>query len=238
MRWPSTSSSRSRRLAAAQRRRSCSATWAATALPSRMSMPPSAAGARPAARRRQPRWRAACGGGHEQTHAARIRTGSTQGGSAGDATRDFGAVRITLGDIEAPCPTPGTRRRQRSRFWADPTSASRRCSTASWARSWRSSRPSPRPRATASSASGTATRGQIVFVDTPGVHGAKKGLNRFMVDEAMGAIHDVDAALLVMTSTSPCRSATARAGRPEADDPARAGRGEPPVVLAVNKVDR
>src|SRR5262252_3758209 len=40
--------------------------------------------------------------------------------------------------------------------------------------------------------------GQIVFVDTPGVHGARKGLNRFMVGEAMAAIEDVDAALLVV----------------------------------------
>src|SRR5215831_8677074 len=40
--------------------------------------------------------------------------------------------------------------------------------------------------------------GQIVFVDTPGVHGARKGLNRYMVGEAMAAIVDVDAALLVV----------------------------------------
>src|SRR5664279_646777 len=43
--------------------------------------------------------------------------------------------------------------------------------------------------------------GQIVFVDTPGVHGARKGLNRFMVGEAMGTIEDVDAALLVVDGT-------------------------------------
>src|ERR1700747_1395760 len=40
--------------------------------------------------------------------------------------------------------------------------------------------------------------GQIVFVDTPGVHGSKKALNRFMVQEALGAIDEVDAALLVV----------------------------------------
>src|SRR3954453_1847068 len=40
--------------------------------------------------------------------------------------------------------------------------------------------------------------GQIVFVDTPGVHGAKKELNRYMVREALGAIPEVDAALLVV----------------------------------------
>src|SRR6516162_9439465 len=40
--------------------------------------------------------------------------------------------------------------------------------------------------------------GQIVFVDTPGVHGSKKALNRFMVQEALGTIESVDAALLVV----------------------------------------
>src|SRR5204862_7937301 len=43
--------------------------------------------------------------------------------------------------------------------------------------------------------------GQIVFVDTPGVHGASnrtKALNRFMVQEALGTIEEVDAALLVV----------------------------------------
>src|SRR6478735_5485000 len=40
--------------------------------------------------------------------------------------------------------------------------------------------------------------GQIVFVDTPGVHGSTKALNRFMVQEALGAIDEVDAALLVV----------------------------------------
>src|SRR5258708_19564834 len=43
--------------------------------------------------------------------------------------------------------------------------------------------------------------GQIVFVDTPGVHGSRKALNRFMVGEALGTIEEVDAALLVVDAT-------------------------------------
>src|SRR4051794_6252061 len=43
--------------------------------------------------------------------------------------------------------------------------------------------------------------GQIVFVDTPGVHGGKKALNRFMVQEALGTIEEVDVALLVVDAT-------------------------------------
>ena len=79
-------------------------------------------------------------------------------------------------------------------------------------------------------------RGQIVFVDTPGVHGAE-GLNRYMVGEAMGVIPDVDAALLVIESTSRCRSAAPRAAATPRRRSCATGRGRRPVVLALNKVD-
>ena len=74
--------------------------------------------------------------------------------------------------------------------------------------------------------------GQIVFVDTPGVHGARKQLNRFMVGEAMAAIEDVDAALLVVDGTD---------GRPgDAERTILDGlhAAKKPVVLAINKVDK
>src|SRR5882724_2058113 len=74
--------------------------------------------------------------------------------------------------------------------------------------------------------------GQIVFVDTPGVHGARKGLNRYMVGEAMSAIQDVDAALLVVDGTD---------GRPgDAERMILDGiaAAKKPVVLAINKVDK
>jgi len=86
--------------------------------------------------------------------------------------------------------------------------------------------------------------GQVVFVDTPGVHAARSKLNRFMVSEAMNAIDDVDAALLVVEP---------RGGPPPADgmppSELRAaseadrhilgtlGSAGKPVVLAINKVD-
>jgi GTP-binding protein Era len=74
-------------------------------------------------------------------------------------------------------------------------------------------------------------RGQIVFVDTPGVHGAKKELNRFMVQEALGIIPDVDAALLVI------EAGTERPGEAEDAILRALAAAHRPVILAINKVD-
>ena len=98
----------------------------------------------------------------------------------------------------------------------------------------------PKPQTTRNRITGVYNneRGQIVFVDTPGVHGAKKGLNRFMVDEAMGVIPDIDAALLVIDIDVAMQvGGAAGLGNPEEAilrELVEAGR---PVVLAVNKVD-
>jgi len=100
----------------------------------------------------------------------------------------------------------------------------------------------PKPQTTRNRITGVYNneRGQIVFVDTPGVHGAKKGLNRFMVDEAMGVIPDIDAALLVIDTDVALQvggSAGGGLGNPEEAilrELVAAGR---PVALAVNKVD-
>ena len=77
--------------------------------------------------------------------------------------------------------------------------------------------------------------GQIVFVDTPGVHAARNALGHFMVDEALGAIQDVEAVLLVVT---PPESAHAVKLAPEERrilELVKAARK--PTVLAINKVD-
>ncbi|HVZ89333.1 MAG TPA: GTPase Era [Polyangia bacterium] len=91
----------------------------------------------------------------------------------------------------------------------------------------------PKPQTTRNRITGVFNdaRGQIVFVDTPGVHGAKKELNRFMVTEALGVIPDIEAALLIVDAT------TDRPGDAEKQilqGLAEAGR---PVVLGINKVD-
>jgi GTPase len=91
----------------------------------------------------------------------------------------------------------------------------------------------PKPQTTRNRITGVynGDRGQIVFVDTPGVHGAKKELNRFMIGEALGLIPDIDAALLVVEAAS---------GRPgDAEERILRGLAEAgrPVVLGLNKVD-
>jgi GTPase len=91
----------------------------------------------------------------------------------------------------------------------------------------------PKPQTTRNRITGVYNggRGQIVFVDTPGVHGAKKELNRFMVNEALGVIPDIDAALLLIDPT------TDRPG--DAEEAILRGLAEArrPVILGINKAD-
>lgn len=72
--------------------------------------------------------------------------------------------------------------------------------------------------------------GQALFVDTPGIHKAKGKLNRFMVDQAVGACADVDLVLFLI----------------EADDSSGGGdeyilkllkKSSAPVFLIINKID-
>lgn len=77
--------------------------------------------------------------------------------------------------------------------------------------------------------------GQIVFVDTPGVHAARNALGKFMVEEAMGAAEELDAALLVVT---PPESAHAVKVAPEERRILElVAAAKKPIVLAINKVD-
>jgi GTP-binding protein Era len=77
--------------------------------------------------------------------------------------------------------------------------------------------------------------GQIVFVDTPGVHAARNELGKFMVEEALGAAEELDAALLVVT---PPESVHAVKVAPEERRILElCAAAKKPVVLAINKVD-
>ena len=72
--------------------------------------------------------------------------------------------------------------------------------------------------------------GQLVFIDTPGVHLTQKPLNVRIVDAALSALSDVDVVLLMADAQRP-------------DPPAetflleRLSEAHKPVVLAVNKID-
>ena len=72
--------------------------------------------------------------------------------------------------------------------------------------------------------------GQILFVDTPGIHKAKGKLNRFMVNQATGACSDVDLVLfLVEANDSPGGGDEYILGLLE--------KINTPVFLIINKID-
>jgi GTP-binding protein Era len=127
----------------------------------------------------------------------------------------------------------------------------------------------PRPQTTRDRILGVwnGPEGQIVFVDTPGVHriqGDRVQLHRFMNDQALGLLDEgaemgVDAVLLVVDASDsmdarPSRSSRGKGGegRPPRGAPAaarprdadetmlleRISQAGKPVVLALNKVDR
>jgi len=70
--------------------------------------------------------------------------------------------------------------------------------------------------------------GQIVFIDTPGIHAGRSRLNKSMVDAALSAISGVDLLLLVVDAT----------GQPDEKLVRDVLEGvRTPVILAINKVD-
>jgi GTPase len=91
----------------------------------------------------------------------------------------------------------------------------------------------PKPQTTRNRITGVfnSDRGQIVFVDTPGVHAAAKQLNRFMMGEALGIIPDIDAALLIVDA------GTDRPGDAEERILRALAEARRPVILGINKVD-
>ena len=76
----------------------------------------------------------------------------------------------------------------------------------------------------------TSDEGQIVFLDTPGIHKAKNKLGEYMVNVAQRTINDVDVVLwLVEPSTF--------IGAGEKHIAAQLEKGNAPVILIINKVD-
>ena len=71
---------------------------------------------------------------------------------------------------------------------------------------------------------------QIVFIDTPGIHRAKSLLNRYMVDEALASIREVDLILFLVEADSADGSREAQVLEILAATRA-------PVILVLNKID-
>jgi GTP-binding protein Era len=74
--------------------------------------------------------------------------------------------------------------------------------------------------------------GQIVFVDTPGLHDPRSALGRFMVQEARAALADASAILLVVDAQASGKDVMVKRLLAECRASGR------PVVVALNKVDR
>ena len=91
---------------------------------------------------------------------------------------------------------------------------------------------SPKPQTTRNRIRGIRTRpeGQIIYVDTPGLHPPRGKLGRFLASTVTQAMEDVDVVVLVADATAPVEAPAT--GVFQALEGVTA-----PVVLALNKVD-
>ncbi len=74
-------------------------------------------------------------------------------------------------------------------------------------------------------------RGQMVFLDTPGIHRPRTRMNRAMVQQALDAVEGQDAVLWVVDASRPWQSEDEQMAQ-------RLDRTSCPVVIALNQVDR
>ncbi len=92
---------------------------------------------------------------------------------------------------------------------------------------------SPKPQTTRNRIMGVVTNksSQMVFVDTPGIHRGKKGLNRFMLNTALSAKNDADLiAIMIEARDTPHEIDLELIGGLSSEGP--------PAILLINKVDR
>jgi GTP-binding protein Era len=91
---------------------------------------------------------------------------------------------------------------------------------------------SPKPQTTRNRIRGIRTRpeGQIIYVDTPGLHPPRGKLGRFLASTVAQALKEVDVVILVADATAPVDASTEEAFQALRSVTA-------PVVLALNKID-
>lgn len=73
-------------------------------------------------------------------------------------------------------------------------------------------------------------RGQVSFIDTPGIHKAKGKLNRFMVEQALGACANIDQVLFLIEAKD-------RLGPGDEFILDFLAKAKVPVLLVINKID-
>ena len=76
----------------------------------------------------------------------------------------------------------------------------------------------------------TDKRGQIIFLDTPGIHKAKNKLGQYMVNVAEGTLNEVDVILWLVEPTT-------YIGAGEQHIAELLSKVKTPVILAINKID-
>jgi GTP-binding protein Era len=91
---------------------------------------------------------------------------------------------------------------------------------------------SPKPQTTRNKILGiyNHAQGQVLYLDTPGLHRAKGLLNKYMVDQALAACNDVDAILFLVEATD-----SLGGGDDFILELLAKGKGR--VILVINKVD-
>ena len=76
----------------------------------------------------------------------------------------------------------------------------------------------------------TDERGQVIFLDTPGIHKARNRLGEYMVDTAVKTVPDVDVILWIVEPTT-------YIGKGEQEIAKLIEKSGKPVILIINKVD-
>jgi len=96
---------------------------------------------------------------------------------------------------------------------------------------------SPKPQTTRSRILGliNSPQGQLAVVDTPGVHQAKGKLNRYMVDQALSAVDEVDLVLLLVEAQQQTKPQVSEGNRFILE---KLSKSKKPTLLLINKIDQ